>query len=193
MSEPDDLIEALGPVVTALNNLKIPHYIGGSVASSFHGATRSTMDVDLVCELQEALVPDFLAQIDDRFYVSQSAVQQAVRQKSCFNLIHLPSSFKVDVFVSRQRAFDNDCMRRATVARLGDSVTIEVAIATAEDAIISKLEWYRMTDETSQRQWEDVSRLIRLLGANADTEYLTNAATSVGVTDLLNRLLDELR
>jgi len=104
------LVEALGPVVAAFNNLKIPHYIGGSITSSYHGATRSTMDVDLVCEMHETQVVEFLAKIDDRFYVSESAVRQAVLRKSCFNLIHLPSSSKVDVFVSRQRAFDNDCM-----------------------------------------------------------------------------------
>ena len=188
MSETDDLVEALGPVVAAFNNLKIPHYIGGSIASSYHGATRSTMDVDLVCEMQEVQVGEFLAEIDDRFYVSESAVRQAVERKSCFNLIHLPSSFKVDVFVSRQRTFDNDCMRRANVATLGDSRTIEVPIATAEDTIISKLEWYRLTNETSERQWEDVSRLIRLLGDSADFDYLRRAAESVGVTDLLDRL-----
>jgi len=81
-------------------------------------------------------------------------------------------------------------MRRANVATLGDSRTIEVPIATAEDAIISKLEWYRLTNETSERQWDDVSRLIRLLGDSADFEYLRQAAESVGVTDLMDRLID---
>ena len=92
MSETDDLVEALGSVVAAFNNLKIPHYIGGSIASSYHGATRSTMDVDLVCEMQESQVVGFLAGIDDRFYVSKSAVRQAVVRMSCFNLIHLPTA-----------------------------------------------------------------------------------------------------
>jgi len=48
--ETDDLVEALGPVVAAFNNLKIPHYIGWSIDSSYHGATRSTMAVDLKCK-----------------------------------------------------------------------------------------------------------------------------------------------
>ena len=49
--ETDDLIAALSPVVAAFNDLKIPHYVGGSIASSIHGAIRSTMDIDLVCEM----------------------------------------------------------------------------------------------------------------------------------------------
>ncbi len=187
--ETDDLIDALSPVVAAFNDLKIPHYVGGSIASSYHGATRSTMDVDLVCEMLEAQIPEFLARIDDRFYVSELAVRQAVKSKSCFNLIHLPTSFKVDIFVSRKRHFDIDCMRRASVATLGDSKTVEVPIATAEDIIICKLEWYRLTNETSERQWDDVSRLLRLLGDTADKQHMKRAADSVGVSDLLVRLI----
>jgi hypothetical protein len=153
------------------------------------------MDVDLVCELTEDKVADFveyfLARHVDDFYLSESAIRDAVRRKSCFNLIHLPTSFKVDVFISRGRPFDKDSMRRATVERLGESKTVDVSIASAEDSIISKLEWYRLTKETSERQWDDVSRVLRLLGENADNDYLRQAADSVGVADLLQRLLPQ--
>jgi len=77
---------------------------------------------------------------DSSFYLSESAVRDAVRRKSYFNLIHIPTSFKVDVFVSRERPFDVEAMRRATLHRLGDDHTVEVPMATAEDMIISKLE-----------------------------------------------------
>ncbi len=71
----------------------------------------------------------------------------------------------------------------------GENGTIEVPIATVEDIIISKLEWYRMTDETSERQWDDVNRLIRLVGRTLDRGYLEDSAKMVGVSDLLDRLL----
>ncbi len=190
MNELDDLVAALAPVVAAFRQLKIRHYVGGSVASSFHGAARSTMDVDLVCEFTVDQVKSFVASFDENFYVSESAIREAVRRKSCFNLIHLPTSFKVDVFVSRQRPFDLESMRRATPECLGRDRTVEVPIATAEDAIISKLEWYRKTNETSERQWDDVFRLITLLGSTADIDYLRSAADSVGVSDLLERLIN---
>ena len=94
------------------------------------------------------------------------------------------------MFVSRQRPFDLESMRRATPECLGRDRTVEVPIATAEDAIISKLEWYRKTNETSERQWDDVFRLITLLGSTADIDYLRYAADSVGVSDLLERLIN---
>lgn len=191
VAELDDLIAALSPVVAAFQSLNVRHYVGGSVASSFHGASRSTMDVDLVCELTSDQIPQFLEQFGQDFYVSEPAVREAVDRKSCFNLIHLPTSFKVDVFVSRGREFDRNSMARATTQTLGEGQTVDVPIATAEDSIVSKLEWYRKTNESSDRQWDDVDRLIRLLGSTADLAYLHEAAQSVGVDDLLNRLLAE--
>lgn len=192
MSDYDDLVSALSPVSAALTRLGIRHYVGGSVASSFHGASRSTMDVDLVADMTDSQVSEFVKCFDQDFYLSEAAIRDAIRRKSCFNLIHLPTSFKVDVFVSRHRPFDITAMNRATVEHLGDSHVLEIHIATPEDAIVSKLEWYRKTNETSERQWDDVTRLLKLLGNAADMEYLRESAESVGVQDLLERLLREV-
>ncbi len=189
MDELEEIVDSLLPVVGALRRLKIRHCVVGSVASSFHGATRSTMDVDLVCELPESDIPQFIALIGDDFYASAPAMREAVRCKACFNLIHLPTAFKVDVFIGRGRPFDIEAMQRATMQRLGGSKFVEIPIATAEDSIISKLERYRSTNETSERQWDDVSRLLDLLGEDADHDYLQRSALSVGVSDLLDRLL----
>ena len=191
MSDSDDLIDALIPVVEALRKLGIRHYVGGSIASSFHGATRSTMDVDLVAELDEENISGFVSCFGEEFYLSKAAAKDAVKRRSCFNLIHLPSSFKVDIFVSRKRPFDRESMSRATLERLGESKSTQVPVATAEDTIVSKLEWFRLTNETSERQWDDVSRLLKLLGNAADIPYLRRAAKSVRVEQLLERLLAE--
>ncbi|MBD3675411.1 MAG: hypothetical protein HUJ26_18000 [Planctomycetaceae bacterium] len=190
MSEHDDLIATLMPVSTAFNQLGVRFCISGSVASSFHGAARSTMDVDLVAEMTEDIVPAFVSYFGNDFYVSESAVREAIGRKGCFNLIHLPTSFKVDIFVSRQRPFDLSVMHRATLANLGNVPSLEVPIATAEDAILSKLEWYRKTNETSSRQWEDVTRLLKLLGDHADINYLKKQAEELEIDDLLTRLIE---
>jgi hypothetical protein len=191
LSEAQDLIDALAPVVSALQKIGIRYFVGGSVASSFHGAVRSTMDVDVVCELEDHQVSIFFESLADNYYGNESVMHDAVERKSCFNLIHLPSSFKVDVFVSRGRPFDLDSMNRATLETIGDDLTLEVAIATAEDSIIAKLEWYQLGNQASDRQWDDVSRLMNLLGGQADFKYLQRAAKSVGVDELLTRLVDQ--
>jgi hypothetical protein len=191
LNDVPDLLAALTPVVAALNRLGLRYYVGGSVASSFHGAARSTMDVDIICEFSAEMVSAFVSGFGEDFYISESAIREPIQRKSCFNLIHLPTSFKVDVFVSRGRPFDTSSMERATTESLGGSPPLEVRISTAEDSIISKLEWYRKTNETSERQWDDVTRLIQLLGSHADFARLTEMAESVGVGDLLKRLLNQ--
>lgn len=189
LNDQDDIVAALSPVVQAFRSLNVRHYIGGSVASSFHGATRSTMDVDVVAELNDQAITPFLALLGDDYYASESAIRNAVQQKTCFNLIHYPTSFKIDVFVSRDRSFDQDAMSRAVLGQIGSQIDIEILLASPEDTIISKLEWYRLGNETSERQWQDVSKVLTLLGEQADFSYLRHAAESVGVADLLERLL----
>ena len=189
MSDVDDLVAALAPVATALGRLGVGFYVGGSVASTYHGAIRSTLDVDLVCDLQPEQVTAFVAAFGPECYVSEPAVRDAVERCSCFNVIHLPTAFKVDVFISRGRPFDVAAMSRATPQPLGGDPLLAVPIATAEDSIIAKLEWYRLGDEASERQWDDVSRLVALQGDSLDVAHMRRMAMSLGVGDLLERLL----
>jgi hypothetical protein len=189
MSEVDDLVAALTPVAAAFDRLGVRHYIGGSVASTMHGAIRSTMDVDVVCDLLADQVDAFLAAFGGDFYVSEAAVRQAVERRSCFNLIHLPTAYKVDVFVSRGRPFDVAAMERAVPLPLAAGHNTTVPVATAEDSIVAKLEWFRLGDESSERQWQDVSRLVALHGDVLDVAHMRRMAESVGVADLLARLL----
>ena len=189
MSDAADLLAALMPVAAVLERLGIRHYVGGSVASTVHGAIRSTMDVDLVCELRGEQVEPFLEAFGEDFYVSPRAVRQAVERRSCFNLIHLPTAYKVDVFVSRGRPFDLAAMTRAAPRPLAADDSSKVPVATVEDSIVAKLEWFRLGDESSRRQWDDVSRLVSLHGPTLDVAHMRLMAETVGVSDLLDRLL----
>lgn len=189
MSEADDILAALAPVVAAFDGLGVRHYIGGSVASTMHGAIRSTMDVDVICDLRADQVEAFLVAFGADVYVSQAAVRQAVEKRSCFNVIHLPTAYKVDVFVSRGRPFDVAAMERAIPLPLAAGRETTVPVATPEDSIVAKLEWFRLGDETSERQWQDVSRLVALHGDVLDLAYMRRMAESVAVADLLDRLL----
>jgi len=189
MSDSADLTAALAPVAAVFQRLGVRHYIGGSVASTIHGAVRSTMDVDVVCELGAGQIEQFLAAFGNDFYVSGPAVRYAVEQRSCFNLIHLPTAYKVDVFVSRGRPFDQAAMARAMPQALSADDSLRVPVATPEDSIVAKLEWFQLGDESSQRQWDDVSRLVALHGPALDVAHMRRMAESVGVIDLLDRLL----
>lgn len=137
MSENAGLVEALEPVARVLQSMEVRFYVGGSVASSFHGAARSTMDVDLVADLKAKDVDHFVSRIQDEYYVSKTAIIDAIAQLSCFNLIHLSSSFKVDIFVLKRRAFDISSLNRAECGTIDSESNFEFPIASPEERFLA--------------------------------------------------------
>lgn len=166
--------------------------MGGSIASSVHGAARSTLDVDLAAEITEADAQELVQSLSTEYYVSQTAARDAVRHKSCFNLIHLTTSFKVDIFVSRGREFDRSVLDRATIETLGTVDPLAARIVSAEDIILVKLEWYRLGNATSERQWNDVTRVAKLYGSHLDRNYIFHWAGELGLLDLVEQLFLEI-
>ncbi|MCA9793218.1 MAG: hypothetical protein KC910_15520, partial [Candidatus Eremiobacteraeota bacterium] len=102
-------------VTRVLEALAIPYVIGGSYASSLHGEPRSTRDCDLVVELVQGHLDGFCQALEDTFYLSRAAIEEALARKSAFNLIHLQTGFKIDIFVSTGRRFDRERMARALI------------------------------------------------------------------------------
>ena len=66
-----------------------------------------------------------------------------------------------------------------------------VYISSAEDNILSKLEWYRLGGEVSDRQWRDILGVIKTQGERLDLTYLRQWAAALNVTDLLEKALLE--
>jgi hypothetical protein len=192
MANSSELAQALRPVVDELDRLGVRYYVGGSVASSMHGAGRSTLDVDVVAELDQPTALSLIDALRSEYYVSEASAREAVRCRSCFNLIHLATSFKVDVFVSQGREFDRSVLDRAVQDTIGETEALSARIATAEDIILLKLEWYRLGNESSERQWSDLTSVGRLQENQLDQEYLRRWAGELGVADLLERLLSAI-
>ena len=116
-------------------------------------------------------------------------MREAVQRKSCFNLLHLATSFKIDVFVSRDREFDRSVQSRASAVMLGETEPFAARVVSAEDIILTKLEWYRRGNCISERQWNDVTQVAKLYGPRLDRDYLRHWAGELGLTDLRDQLL----
>jgi hypothetical protein len=188
---PDPLAVAL-EVAGILERLGIPYLAAGSLASSVHGEPRSTNDVDLVVDLA-GHVAGLLRALGDRYYVSADAVGEATRTGGTFNLIHLATAVKVDVFVSRDDPFDAERLARRTQVRIGPDEGDVLKVDTAEHTILRKLEWYRRGDEVSERQWRDVLGVLRAQPTGLDWDRLAAWAARLGVADLLARARRESR
>ena len=95
MTPPDPVALAL-LLARILERLGVRYCIGGSVASSVYGEVRTTLDVDVVADLQSEDVEAFVAALDPDFHVVFDAVRRAVEERTSFNLIHDEMLVKAD-------------------------------------------------------------------------------------------------
>ncbi len=185
-SPANDVLAALTPVVDALESLGVRYRVGGSVASSALGVPRSTLDVDVACELGLGHVAPLVALLVDTYYVDAEMISDAIRRQSCCNLIHLATMLKVDLFIRRTRPFEDAAFERS-VRRALDVVAgaREFDLTTPEDIILHKLEWFRAGGAVSERQWRDAIGVLVVQRDEIDHAYLERWAGELGVDDLL--------
>lgn len=75
------------------------------------------------------------------------------RRQRSFNAIHLTTMFKVDVFCHGHQPFDRSQYERRVLASLTEEPGHNAYVASPEDNVLAKLNWYRMGGEVSDRQW----------------------------------------
>lgn len=185
---PDPIAVALD-VAATFERLGITYVAVGSLASSFHGAPRSTDDVDFLVALPPGSAERLAATLAAHYYVSADALRDATAGSGggSFNAIHLPTAVKVDVFVAGDDRFEAERLRKRRPAAIGSGT---LQIDTAEHTVLRKLEWYRRGGEVSERQWSDVLGILRAQGERLDRTYMTSWAERLGVRDLLDRALE---
>lgn len=178
-------------VTSTLEEMGIPYVIGGSLASITHGVIRNTQDADIVADIQPDQICRFTNALKAEFYVDPLSIMDAILQRSSFNLIHLGTAFKVDVFLPKESAFARMQMERRRRRVLQEEPERTAWVTSAEDIILAKLEWFRLGGEVSERQWRDVLGVLKTQGALIDKTYLHHWAGEIGVLDLLERAFNE--
>lgn len=171
-------------IVAALENADIPYMIAGSLGSTFYGEYRATNDVDIVIAPTEQQLASFVENLGEEFYISESAARNAFQRRSMFNVIHPDTGSKADLVLCKNRPFSvEEFGRRIQVEFLGTSI----CIASAEDIILSKLEWSRMSG--SERQFRDALGVAKVNWGDLDLDYLRKWAAELEVSTALESLL----
>jgi len=177
-------------VVAELERLGVDYFVGGSVASSVHGRPRTTDDVDIVAALPDRRVEALARGLENEFFVDPDMIRDAIRRRASFNIIHLATMLKVDVFVLGNEDFAVEQMRRRLAVPLRG---LPVWFSSPEDIVLEKLDWYRKGEGMSERQWRDVLGVIAVQGPRLDLSYLRSWAARRGLQDLLERALAETK
>lgn len=176
-------------VIEILERLDVDYVLGGSLASSAFGEPRATNDVDIAVALTairlSPLIDEFRA---EGYYVPERSVADAVSTFSSFNVIH-PSGLKADLFVTGDNLLDRLQMSRRVRIELPTDPPQRIWVTSPDDQILRKLDWYRLGQEVSDRQWRDILGLIAAQHANLDLGELRSIASEAGLGELLESAL----
>ncbi|MGH2356493.1 MAG: hypothetical protein ACRDGJ_00595 [Candidatus Limnocylindria bacterium] len=167
-------------LVELMREAEIPFMVVGSLASSFHGEPRSTMDVDIVIAPTPEALRRMIAMVEaSDMYVSPEAAMEALERRTQFNAIDPATGLKADFVIRPDRAFSREEFRRRQAADVSGTTAF---VATAEDTLIAKLEWAKAGD--SERQLRDVAGILAISGAELDRAYIERWVDELGLQDL---------
>lgn len=156
-------------VVGILKDREIPYMLTGSLAGSYHGAPRSTRDIDLVVNGSREAFESLAGPLRDAgLYVSEEAIREAVSSRGMFNAIDPETGWKVDFIVRKDRPFS---VREFENRLETDYLGLALSIARAEDVVLAKLEWAKLGD--SERQLRDVAEIVSVQGDDLDLDEVT--------------------
>ena len=180
-----EIFSVLNPVIDAFEELSILYYIGGSVASSIFGMARTTMDIDIVADIKLYHISPLKEKLEESYYIDEDMIKEAIQSRASFNIIHLKTAVKIDIFIFQDIPFQRNALQRRKKDKLDDSLKDEFYFSSPEDVIISKLQWYELGGNISERQWLDVVGVIKVQRNSLDKNYLRVWAKKLDIYDLL--------
>ncbi|MBA2431751.1 MAG: hypothetical protein H0V56_06495 [Chthoniobacterales bacterium] len=180
MNERELLVDCL----RRLNRTGVIYYLTGSMASNYWGIPRTTHDLDFVVQLPATAVPRIVQEFSGDFYIEEAAVRAVYEPPHQFNAIDTRSALKVDFWLAGTEPFDQEMLRRRVqVTLFGEPAWI----STAEDVILHKLLWNRISP--SDRQLGDAAGVVAVQAVALDKDYLRQWAGELQLGDELQLLL----
>jgi len=147
-----------------------------------------TYDIDIVALISEFQVERFARELGPDWYADANQMRSAIVARRAFNVIHISQGNKVDIFPATED-FHLCQLERATRVALPflDDPT-RYPVATPEDILLAKLQWYKAGGGVSERQWTDIMGIIAA-NPSLDLDYTRSWAARLRVEDLLAKAL----
>lgn len=133
-------------------------------------------------------VKPLVGALEANYYISESSITDALNTKSSFNLIHLETLIKADIFVLKDTPYHQLSFQRRIKDYLDeDKKDTEYFLATPEDMVLNKLAGYKLGGSVSDRQWNDLLGVLKIQKQNLDKEYLLKWAQELKISSLLKQ------
>lgn len=173
-------------ITVFLETHHIPYMITGAWSVVFYGRPRASHDIDFVVEIPankvETLIKT-LATLPEEFIVQTEGVKDAVKYKSMFNILHLPTALKLDFWILTNSEFDQSRFKRKEKVKILDQL---MQMTTAEDTILQKLVWYKMGK--IEKHLIDAAFVYQIQKKNLDEKYLESWAKKLKVEKYYQKL-----
>jgi hypothetical protein len=156
----DPLALVLSQLAPVLKSLGIRYAIVGSLASSAHGVYRATADGDLLAQIRPQQARQLAAALGKDWYAEPDAMEAAIREGRAFNLIHMTTATKVDIFPARTDFHAGQIERASVITVFPQDDALQLPVASAEDVVLVKLQRYRAGGEVSEKQWSDIAGIL---------------------------------
>lgn len=158
------IIDLLKKVCKQFEKHNIKYMISGSIALNIYAIPRMTRDIDIVIELFENKIDEFINLFSDSYF-DESVIREEVIQKGMFNIIDHSTGFKIDFIVRKETEYSNLAFQRRQLVKEFD---IELYVIDLNDLIIAKIIWIQ--EYQSEKQIFDIENL--LLNSSKDMDYI---------------------
>lgn len=159
----------LKKVLAILEDSAIEYMVTGSIVSSIQGEPRTTHDIDILVNIADSSIQTIVSTFrPPDYYVSESAIKDAIQSKSMFNLIDTKDGDKIDFWILTDDDFDRSRFKRKFPEKI---LGLTMNISTSEDTILMKLKWAKLSGG-SEKQFTDALRVYEVQFDNIDNNYI---------------------
>jgi hypothetical protein len=175
--------EATTAVIDALEALRIPYMLVGSLSCNYYAIPRATQDADFVVQLESGAISSLASRLGPGFQLDRQMSFETVTATKRYVLRLADGAFVIELFLLSDDEHDQERFARRRRERILDR---EVAIPSAEDVIVTKLRWSRQGHRT--KDLDDARNVVALQADRIDWEYVTGWCDRHGTRELLDRV-----
>ncbi len=170
----DEFPEILHFVCSYLNESEIEYVIVGGVAVMYHGVPRTTVDIDLILQIEDGEVPSFVQFLYSKgFAATTDDLRVALKDKSHSTVFYGDSLLRLDI-QGVNSLFDRMTLERALTVELFNST---IKLGTAEDTLINKILFQ------GEQDLRDALGIFSRKQQELDIDYIESTCKKLNILD----------